>query len=77
MPVKTVKTMTFMQACGDYFGKKIGQTLTQFRDELKALTEKDREELIAGLEQQGYKITTLGAPLKAPNMAESLAAQPA
>jgi hypothetical protein len=70
-----VKTMTFMQACGDYFGKKVGQTLAQFRDELKALTEKDREDLIAGLEQNGYKITTLGAPLKAaPNMAESLAA---
>lgn len=52
-----MKKMTFMQACADYFGKKPQQTLMEFRKELNALSDKDRDEIKAGLEQNGYEIT--------------------
>lgn len=48
------KTMTFMQAAADFFGRKPGQTLLEFRNELKALTDDDRKEIKRGLELQGY-----------------------
>lgn len=51
-----VKKMTFMKACIDYFGAKEGQTAMQFAQELKALTEQDRADIRAGLEQNGYEI---------------------
>lgn len=54
-----MKTMTFMQACGDYFGRTLGQTLLQFRNELKGLNDTDRAEIKAGLEGTGlYQITS-------------------
>lgn len=52
------KPMTYMNACADFFGRRPGQTLMQFRDELKGLTDKDRMEIREGLEQMGYAITT-------------------
>lgn len=55
-----VKTMTFISACKDFFQLMPGQTLIAFRDEIKTLTPKDREEIIQGLEQNGYKIEAVG-----------------
>lgn len=51
-----MKKMTFMSACIDFFGLKDGQTKLQFGQEVKQLTEKDRAEIKAGLEQNGYEI---------------------
>jgi uncharacterized protein YcgL (UPF0745 family) len=50
--------MSFMNACRHFFGQKPGQTLQQFGAEIKQLTEADRAEIKAGLEAQGYIITT-------------------
>jgi len=46
----------FVAACKDFFGQNAGQTLTQFRDEVKCLNEADRKEITAGLTSLGYKI---------------------
>ena len=50
------QSSSFVGACMDFFGKKPGQTLTEFGAEIKALTEKDRAEIKAGLIQNGYNI---------------------
>jgi len=50
------KKMTFMQACKDFFGLHNGQTTMEFAKEIKALTDDDRKEIRAGLEQSGYEI---------------------
>lgn len=50
------KKLTFMQACRDYFGLLPGQTSLDFGKEVKALNDKDREEIAKGLEKQGYEI---------------------
>lgn len=52
----SAKKMTLMAACRDYFGMKQGQTAVDFGKEYKALSEADRNEIKAGLEQQGYEI---------------------
>lgn len=39
------ETVTFMAACRRFFGMKPGQTLTQFAEEVRGLTEEDRKEL--------------------------------
>jgi len=49
------ETTTFIAACKDFFGFKPGQTLMEFRDEIKALTPADKDEIQAGLVQNGYK----------------------
>ena len=36
---------TLTVACAKFFGKKPGQALSSFSDEMKALTQKDRNEL--------------------------------
>lgn len=51
-----MKQMTFMAACKDYFGLKHGQTALDFGREIKALSEADKAEIKAGLEQNGYQI---------------------
>lgn len=35
--------VSFTKACVEYFGKKPGQTLPEFQQELKALTNADRD----------------------------------
>lgn len=55
------KKLTFLQACKDFFGLRDGQTAMQFAQEIKALTETDRSEIRAGLEQNGYEIVQSNA----------------
>lgn len=43
--------MKFTMACSKYFGKKDGQTLAGFAEELKQLTDADKAELCAELSQ--------------------------
>lgn len=55
------KKMTLMAACRDFFGLKTNeegktQTAMEFGKEYKALTEQDKLEIRAGLEQNGYEI---------------------
>ena len=47
------KRKSFTAALKDFFGFHPGQTLVGFRDELKALTDKDKLELHAGLAAVG------------------------
>jgi hypothetical protein len=51
-----MKKLTFMAACRDFFGVREGQTAVDFGKELKQLTEADRAEIKAGLQQNGYEI---------------------
>lgn len=46
----------FVAACKDFFGQNSGQTLTQFRDEVKCLNEADKKEITTGLTNLGYRI---------------------
>jgi len=41
--------MTFVKAIMDFFGRKERETLMEFRDELKKLTDEDRREIALGL----------------------------
>lgn len=52
-----MKKMGFVSACKEYFGLKEGQTLTQFAQELKALTAKDKADLSAMFATVGYEIS--------------------
>ena len=59
-----MKQMTALQAAIDFFGLKPGQERMAFaKDEFKKLTDADKAEVKAGLEQNGYKIieANLGA----------------
>jgi hypothetical protein len=38
-----MQQMTFTAACNNYFGRKPGQNLGEFQQELKALNTEDRE----------------------------------
>lgn len=51
-----MKKMGFVSFCKEYFGLKEGQTLTQFAQELKALTPKDKADLSAMAATVGYEI---------------------
>lgn len=51
-----MKKMAFIAACKDFFGYKPGQTLQEFSAEIKALTPKDREDLIKEFKTVGYEI---------------------
>ncbi len=44
-------TITFVAACVRFFGKLPGQTNLDVGKEVKALTSKDRADMIPGLEQ--------------------------
>lgn len=52
-----MKLMAFVAACKDYFGLKPGQTLGEFAQEIKALTEEDRAWFKAEFTKVGYQIT--------------------
>lgn len=47
---------SFMGLCKEYFGFKPGQSLFEFRDELKQLTDQDRKDLKEAFEKEGYTI---------------------
>jgi hypothetical protein len=53
----TNKTVSFVMAMRDFFGLRPGTKLTDFADELRALSENDKAELRAGLIANGYKIS--------------------
>lgn len=52
-----MKTMSFVLACKDYFGFKAGQTMTEFMNEIKALTTEDRDYFTREFAKVGYQIT--------------------
>jgi hypothetical protein len=60
-----IKKLTFMGACRDFFGLKEGQSAMDFGKELKQLTDADRAEIKAGLEQNGYEILAAAVTAKA------------
>lgn len=51
-----MQTTTFVMACNKFFGRKEGQTLQDFNQELKALTPKDRADLTEMFKTVGYEI---------------------
>jgi hypothetical protein len=57
MDQQTLKSMTFVMACNSHFGRKAGQSLQDFNAELKALTPKDREDMIAMFREIGIDAT--------------------
>jgi hypothetical protein len=52
-----METMTFIVACSKFFGRLPGQSLVEFRDELAALSDLDRAELIAWFRTVGIDAT--------------------
>jgi hypothetical protein len=48
--------LTFTKACMEYFGKQPGQSLQDFAAELKALTEKDRQDFVKWFPSVGIEI---------------------
>jgi ubiquinone biosynthesis protein UbiJ len=53
-------TMGFIQALSKYFGRREGQTLSEFQKEISALTHKDK------LDLQSMLAGALGEPVDAP-----------
>jgi hypothetical protein len=52
-----MKNMTFVMACKQHFGYKDGQTLQEFSQELKQLTEQDKNDLIIAFRSIGIDAT--------------------
>lgn len=52
-----LKHCTFMMACREFFGAKQGQSLQEFAAEIRALTPKDRNDLIEMFRSVGYDAT--------------------
>jgi hypothetical protein len=52
---KTLET-SLIAACRDFFGYRPGTGLAEFRDEYKALTPGDLDEIRKGLIKEGYNI---------------------
>ncbi len=48
--------ISFISALKDFFGFKPGQTLMEFRDEINALTHKDKLEIHEGLNKLGKNV---------------------
>jgi hypothetical protein len=55
-----LKNMTFVMACNSFFGRKQGQSLQEFNAELKALTPKDREDMVVLFREVGIDATKQG-----------------
>lgn len=55
------KKLTFLQAAKDFFGLKEGQTALDFAKETRQLSDADKAEITAGLEQNGYEILKAAA----------------
>lgn len=51
-PIETPRN--FIGICAHFFGKHPGQSLKDFSEELKKLTPKDREEMMADFRKMGY-----------------------
>lgn len=51
-----LKSMSFVAACLDFFGKKPGQSSVDFMQEIRQLTTEDRAELTKLLPSVGYEI---------------------
>jgi len=47
---------SFVKACAEFFGRKPGQTLADFAAELKALSPKDRADMIGWFQTVGYDV---------------------
>jgi len=47
---------SFVMACLDFFGRKLNETIVEFKAEINALTPKDREELTAMLNAAGHPV---------------------
>jgi len=52
-----METMSFIKACSTFFGRREGQSLAEFGQEIKALTEQDRKDLIEMFPSVGITIT--------------------
>lgn len=55
-----MEQMSFTRACLTYFGRKAGQTTSEFAAELKALTDKDRADLSGYFRVVGVEIVAAG-----------------
>jgi hypothetical protein len=55
-----LKSMTFVMACNNFFGRKPGQTLQEFNVELKALAGNDRTDMIQMFKTVGIDATKQG-----------------
>lgn len=53
---ENAKPTSLIMAIMHFFGKKPGQTTQEFAQEIKALTQADREEFRADLIERGYPI---------------------
>jgi hypothetical protein len=51
-----MKQTSFAVACKDFFGFKPGQTMTDFMNELRQLTDKDKADLTKMFPSVGYEI---------------------
>ena len=49
--------MSFIVACKKFFGMKIGQSLTDFANEIKAISDKEKAELTHEFQTVGIEIT--------------------
>lgn len=50
------KEMSFVTACKDFFGYKPGQTLGEFMNEVRMLTDADKDELKKEFLKVGYAV---------------------
>lgn len=55
---------SFVVACKQYFGFLPGQSLMEFRDEIRKLTPEDREELASMLSEALGELVDSGIPAK-------------
>ena len=53
---------SFVAACKEFFGFKEGQTLSQFGEEIKALSYEDKMEIADGLRKIGHDCADPIAP---------------
>lgn len=60
-PAASGAPIGFIVACKTFFSFKPGQSLLEFKNEIGQLTPKDKEEIRAGLIQQGINVKPLDA----------------
>ena len=52
-----MEKMSFSGACHKFFGRKPGQNLTEFQQEMRTCTQQDREELAVMFKSVGFELT--------------------
>ena len=57
MTEQVLKHCTFIMACREFFGYHAGQTLQEFAAEIRALSQKDKADLIEMFRTVGYDAT--------------------